>query len=293
MMQPIDLGDPVAAETPDSDFEDNMDEIPMPSMRDRITAACVEGAIIPFSLFTSRKFRRVKNALLDSGPPIDDSWEIITSEEEEEARSGRKEEKAGHSTSKYHSFMSSAMSGNERPRKAKADAPGGGQETRAQERMQRESGMQANMPMEQSPASPKVVDKSSAVKQVVHPVDKPAGKPPVTVDEATTKPVKKTAEAPVEKVIEKCNKTPVDKVVGEVSEKAVEKAVEKPVEKVAENAEKSSQPAAAPVKQKGKQKKKNRKYQDEDWLKDVEAAVQHPCPPQAENKLDESPYAKE
>ncbi|KAK0736163.1 hypothetical protein B0T21DRAFT_175945 [Apiosordaria backusii] len=117
MMQPIDLGDPVISESFNEDFqfEEDMEEVPKLTVRDRIAAACVEGGS-RFGVYASRKLRRVKNVLLDNGPPIDDSWDIL--EDEEDIRASGKSKKKTKST-EYHSFVSSAPSGNERPRTAK------------------------------------------------------------------------------------------------------------------------------------------------------------------------------
>ncbi|KAK4171613.1 hypothetical protein QBC36DRAFT_198954 [Triangularia setosa] len=298
-MHPVDLGDPVVPEHVDDDYEDDMEEIPMLTMRDRITAACVEGGITRFSLLASRKLRRVKNAFLYSRPSIDDSWEYLTAEEQEEACTEGKEQKKFRD-SVYHSFVSSAWSGNAKPHRARTDAIVSGQEAgvhHAEHRTARkEMAMTLQHPMEppkekeppKQPAGfeiaplarqagPKSAD-SNIIKPVIQPVDKFTDKRLTTTDKfAVEKPIEKAVEKPIEKAVEK----------------PIEKAVEKPIEKATE---KPTQPAVAPVKQKGKQRKKSRKYQDEDWLEDTQAFQQASSfggPSPAGNKLDELPYVKE
>ncbi|KAK0665215.1 hypothetical protein QBC41DRAFT_328216 [Cercophora samala] len=362
MMQPVDLGSPIAPEVNEDWEDDDLVDVSMPKRRERIEAVCVEDGIAAFSLYASRKFRRLKNTLFYDSAPIDDSWEYITAEEEQEARTGRKEQVKAKNSDGYHSFASFSLSGNQKPRRARTDIAVNGQETRAPYAEHRTAARELTAPLlpraeasrktetrhqsagfELAPpsrqvlpgalkerqamasipqnhvitnpesfhtentvessagkATPRAADQPvmpgnspmaiSVPKHIDSGIDKLAGKSRVAIDAAASKFAEKPTGDFIDKAAQKLKMKSVEKPAEKSAEKAVEKTVEKTVEKAPAEVEKPAQPVAAPVKQKGKQKKKNRKYQDEDWLDEVEALQKTDS---AEKGLDELPYTAE
>ncbi|KAK4677706.1 hypothetical protein QC764_301150 [Podospora pseudoanserina] len=268
MMHPVDLGSPVTPPGDDHWDDDDLVEVSMPRTRDNIKAACIENGIAAFSLYASRKFRRVKNALLYDSAPIDDSWETINWDEEQEDRMQGKEQGKGKGMAPvYYSFVSSALSGNEKPRRFRGDAAVDGQEARAYHAGQRGAGGEMMKPRLRTANAPRQTETHQAASKnadsnLVQPAEKPAAK--------------KSFEKSTEKAIEKLAQKAADRGADRAAERATEENTENTIAKC----EKPAEPVAAPVKQKGKQKKKNRKYQNEDWLAE-------------ENQLDGSTCAAE